>query len=163
MNQYIGLLVSGQTILYSVANTHQQKKWFAPCAFGRTGLSGRMEVETLDHDESPRVTSFRAITYWHPYFSTLTPNEVPSRRGAELANVVNSVLYSLTLWTQHYIPSRCELSTILFLYVVKSILHSATLWTQHLLRSDAISDALHAVYPFMRNLCNLTEVYILRY
>ena len=30
------------------------------CAFGRTG---RMEVETLDHDESPRVTSFRAITF----------------------------------------------------------------------------------------------------
>ena len=73
-------------------NDHQQKKWFAPCAAGRTARTGRMEVETLDHDESPRVTSFRAITYLHSYFSMLTHNEVPSRHGAESANLVNSAL-----------------------------------------------------------------------
>ena len=66
---------------------HQQKKWFAPCASGRTGRTGRMEVETLDHDESPKVTSFRAITYLHAYFSMLTPYEVPSRLGEESADV----------------------------------------------------------------------------
>ena len=71
---------------------YQQKKSFAPYVSGRTGHAGRMEVETLDHDEATRVTSFRAITYLHSYFSMLTLNEVPSRHGAESANLVNSAL-----------------------------------------------------------------------